>query len=88
MKKITFILVLPIFLFANFFDFKPLKITTGVQCVIGDFNPVLKSNKGFVSNVCYVDMGKFLVLIDAGATYNFAKELNQYIEKSTNKKYN
>lgn len=86
MKNIIFILVLPIFLFANFFDFKPLRITKDIQCVIGDFNPVLKSNKGFVSNVCYVDMGKFLVLIDAGATYNFAKELNTFIEKATNKK--
>ncbi|MDX1809179.1 MAG: MBL fold metallo-hydrolase [Sulfurospirillaceae bacterium] len=86
MKKSILVLVLPIFLFANFFDFKPLKITKDISCFIGDFNPPLKSNKGFVSNVCYVDMGKFLVLLDAGATYNFAKELDAFIEKSTNKK--
>ena len=86
MKKSILLLVLPIFLFANFFDFKPVKITKDITCFIGDYNPVLKSNKGFVSNVCYIDMGDFLVLFDASATYNFAKELNTFIEKSTNKK--
>jgi len=86
MKKTFLLLILPIFLFANFFDFKPLKINKDITCFIGDYNPVLKSNKGFVSNVCYIDMGDYLTLIDAGATYNFAKELNAFIEKSTNKK--
>ncbi len=85
MKKIL-LLVLPIFLFANFFEFKPLKITKDISCFIGDYNPILKSNRGFVSNVCYIDMGDFLVLTDASATYNFAKELNAFIEKTTNKK--
>jgi len=86
MKKILLILILPIFLFANFFDFKPVKITKDITCFIGDYNQVLKSNQGFVSNVCYIDMGNFLVLIDVGATYNFAKELDAFIKKSTNKK--
>ncbi len=86
MKKLILFLSLPIFLFANFFDFKPVKITKDISCFIGAYDPVLKSNKGFVSNVCYVDMGDFLVLMDASATYNFAKELNEFIEKSTNKK--
>ena len=86
MKKLTLLLILPIFLFANFFEFKPLKINKDINCFIGDYNPVLKSNKGFVSNVCYIDMGNFLVLTDASATYNFAKEINAFIEKSTNKK--
>ncbi len=86
MKKLMLALSLPVFLFANFFDFKPIKITKEIGCFIGAYDPVLKSNKGFVSNVCYVDMGDFLVLFDASATYNFAKELNAFIEKSTNKK--
>ncbi len=86
MKKTILLLILPIFLFANFFDFKPLKINKDISCFIGAYDPVLKSNKGFVSNVCYIDMGNYLILLDASATYNFAKELNDYIEKSTNKK--
>jgi glyoxylase-like metal-dependent hydrolase (beta-lactamase superfamily II) len=86
MKKILFLITLPIFVFANFFTFKPVAITKDISCFIGDYNPVLKSNQGFVSNVCYIDIGKSLVLLDSGATYNFAKELNEFIEKSTNKK--
>lgn len=86
MKKIIILLALPIFVFANFFTFKPVVITNDISCFIGDYNPVLKSNQGFVSNVCYIDIGDSLVLLDSGATYNFAKELNSFIEKQTSKK--
>ena len=86
MKKIIFLTLLPIFAFANFFTFKPVAITKDISCFIGDFNPIMKKNSGFVSNVCYIDIGESLVLLDSGATYNFAKELNEFIEKSTNKK--
>ncbi len=86
MKKIIFFIFLPIFAFANFFTFKPVAITKDISCFIGDFNPIMKENRGFVSNVCYIDIGESLVLLDSGSTYNFAKELNEFIEKSTNKK--
>ena len=86
MKKILFLLTLPILIFANFFTFKPIAITDDISCFIGDFNPVQKSNQGFVSNICYIDIGDSLVLLDSGATYNFAKELNSFIEKKTKKK--
>jgi len=87
MKKILIlILSLHAFIYASFFEFKFVKVTEDIGCVIGDFNPVLKSNQGFVSNVCYVDIGDTLVLLDAGATYNFAKELNEAIEAKTSKK--
>jgi len=86
MKKILFLISLPIFVFANFFTFKPIAITEDISCFIGDYNPVQESNQGFVSNVCYIDIGESLVLLDSGATYNFAKELNAVIEKRTGKK--
>lgn len=85
-KLIVLVLALQTLMFANFFNFEPVKITDDIACVIGDYNPVHPSNKGFVSNVCYVDTGDFLVLLDAGATYNFAKELSEFIEKKENKK--
>ena len=72
-------------LFADIYDLKPLKITKDVTCFIGDFNPPMKSNKGFVSNVCYVDIGNSIVVIEAGPSYNFAKELNIFIQKTLNK---
>ena len=86
MIKIIYLMLLPILAFANFFSFKPITITKDISCFIGDYNPVMKANQGFVSNVCYVDIGDSLVLLDSGATYNFAKELNAFIEKRTNKK--
>jgi len=87
MKKIIIlVLSLHTFIFAGFFELKFVKVTEDIECVIGDFNPVLKSNQGFVSNVCYVDIGDTLVLLDAGATYNFAKEINKAIEEKTSKK--
>jgi glyoxylase-like metal-dependent hydrolase (beta-lactamase superfamily II) len=55
--------------------------------VIGDYNPPMRVNKGFVSNMCYIDLGDTLVALDAGPTYNFAKEFYSLIkEKYPNKK--
>ncbi len=61
-------------LFAGTYRLKPIHITKDITCVIGDFNPPNKENKGFVSNMCYVNMGDSLVVLDAGPTYHFAKE--------------
>jgi glyoxylase-like metal-dependent hydrolase (beta-lactamase superfamily II) len=63
-----------------------MKITDDIHCVIGDYNPPLKSNNGFVSNVCYVDIGDSIVLMDAGPTYYFGKELHSIIQKQYPKK--
>ncbi|HIP56336.1 MAG TPA: MBL fold metallo-hydrolase [Arcobacter sp.] len=47
----------------------------------------MKSNKGFVSNMCYIDLGDSLVALDAGPTYSFAKEFYTLIKaKYPNKK--
>jgi len=61
-------------LFGNMYNLKPLHITKDITCVIGDFNPPKRSNKGFVSNMCYVNMGDSLVVLDTGPTYKFAQE--------------
>ena len=87
MKKILSIFILPIIgLFASTYDLKPIEITKNIDCYIGDFNPPMKSNKGFVSNVCTVDMGDSLVVIEPGPTYKFAQELNEIIKEKYGKK--
>jgi len=87
MKKILLTtLLLGSNLFANIYDLKPVNITKDTTCFIGDLNPPMKHNKGFVSNVCYVDIGDSVVVIEPGPTYNFAKELNEFIKTKTNKK--
>lgn len=67
---------------ANIYNLKPIQITKDVHCLIGDFNPPTKSNKGFVSNMCYINMGVSVVVLDAGPTYSFAKEFHDLIKKS------
>jgi glyoxylase-like metal-dependent hydrolase (beta-lactamase superfamily II) len=66
---------------ADIYGLKPMKITKDIYCVIGDIHPPMKSNNGFVSNMCYVDMGDTLVVLDAGPTYKFAKEFHALMKK-------
>jgi cyclase len=67
--------------FGDYYTLKPIQITKDIHCVIGDFHPPMKSNNGFVSNMCYIDMGKTLVVLDSGPTYNFAKEFHTVMKK-------
>ena len=85
-KLIVAILISGSTLFAGIYHLKPVKITKDITCVIGDFNPPKKSNNGFVSNMCYVDMGDSLVVLDAGPTYKFAKEFYALMQKEYPKK--
>jgi len=87
MKKVLCsILFLVYSLYAQIYDLKAIKISDNIDCYIGDFNPPMKINKGFVSNVCTVDMGSSILVIEAGPTYKFAQELNDLINKKYNKK--
>lgn len=81
MKKILILTLASISLFASAYNLSPVKITKDITCVIGDFNPPMKSNKGFVSNMCYVNIGDSLVVLDAGPTYIFAKEFHALMKK-------
>ena len=82
MKSFIYILLLLSFnLYANVYKLKAVNVTSNIDCYIGDLNPPTKENKGFVSNVCTVDIGDSIVVIDAGPTYVFAKELNELIKK-------
>lgn len=82
MKKIVLIsFFVVVSLFANFYDLKPIKITDDISCVIGDINSPMKENNGFVSNMCYINIGDSVVVLDAGPTYNFAKEFYSLIKK-------
>jgi glyoxylase-like metal-dependent hydrolase (beta-lactamase superfamily II) len=87
MKFFLFILLFVSFnLYAQTYALKAINVTKNIDCYIGDFNPPMKSNKGFVSNVCTVDMGDSIVIIESGPTYVFAQELNTLIKEKYNKK--
>ncbi len=66
---------------ASTYNLKPIAITKDIHCVIGDLNPPTKENNGFVSNMCYVDIGDSVVILDAGPTYKFAQEFYGVIQK-------
>ena len=80
-KNILLVVVVAVGLFADEYSLKPRHITKDISCIVGDFAPPTKKNKGFVSNICYVDMGDSIVVLDAGATYIFAKEFYRLIKK-------
>ena len=86
MKKLLISIIFTSALFANMYDFKMVNITKNISCSIGEFEPPTKHNKANVSNVCYVDIGDSLVVIEPGPTYVFAKEFTQIIENKTGKK--
>jgi len=86
MKSIVLFVFIVSFLQANIYDIKLVKVTLNIQCHIGKFDPPSKNNKADVSNICYVDIGDSLVVIEPGATYNFAKEFVELIQSKTNKK--
>ncbi len=82
MNKILIgILVATVSLFGQTYDLKPIHITKDITCVIGDLNPPTKENKGFVSNMCYVNIGDSLVVLDAGPTYKFAEDFYGLMKK-------
>ncbi len=87
MKKIILIAATVFsFLDANIYNFEFKKVADGIECVIGDFNPPTKENKGFVNNSCFIDIGDGLVVVDPGPSFNFAKEFAAKAEKISGKK--
>jgi glyoxylase-like metal-dependent hydrolase (beta-lactamase superfamily II) len=80
-------LVFSVSLQASYYKLKSVEITKDIHCVIGDFHPPMSSNLGFVSNMCFVDMGDSLTVLDAGPTYVFAQEFYELMKaKYPNKK--
>ncbi|RXK07828.1 MBL fold metallo-hydrolase [Halarcobacter bivalviorum] len=68
------ILGLSVSVFAHDYKLEPKKINDNTWCFLGKLEAPTKNNGGFMSNHCYVNTGKNYVLIDAGATYELAKQ--------------
>lgn len=68
------ILGLSVSVFAHDYKLEPKKINDNTWCFLGKLETPTKNNGGFMSNHCYVNTGKNYVLIDAGATYELAKQ--------------
>ena len=68
-------------LFAFNYDLKPKQINDSTWCFLGKLEAPTKENAGFMSNSCYVKTKKSYVLIDTGATYQFAKQAYEAMSK-------
>lgn len=86
MKSFITIIFVACFAFGSEYILKPEKVDDGLWCLFADLMPPTKDNKGFVSNVCWVENGDALTLLDAGPTTLFAKELEKAIAHTTTKK--
>lgn len=84
MRKLLWLL-LPLGLWAFSYDLRPVKAAEGIECVIGAIDGPNAQNGGFVSNICWADLGPSVALLDAGPTLRFAQELEALILKRTGK---
>jgi cyclase len=82
LKKVIFSLILSsIYTFAFDYNLKPVKVTNDVWCFLGKLEIPSKQNGGFMSNSCYIKADKSYVLIDTGASFQFAKQAYEAMSK-------
>lgn len=63
--------------FAGTYDLKPKKIHKNIYCFFGSLDGPASQNKGFVSNVCLLNNGEKIFMLDAGPAYTFAQEVDE-----------
>ena len=81
-KKIIFSFILTsVYTFAFDYNLKPIKVTSDVWCFFGKLDMPTKENGGFMSNSCYIKASNSYVLVDTGASYAFAKQAYEAMEK-------
>lgn len=80
-KKIACSLILCASAFAFDYNLKPVEVTNNTWCFFGKLEAPTKENGGFMSNSCYVKTEGSYVLIDSGASYEFAKQAYDAMSK-------
>ena len=81
LKKIVILSLTTACAFAFNYDLKPQKVSKNVWCFFGKTQMPLKENGGFMSNSCYIKTDNSYVLIDTGASYAFAKQAYEAMQK-------
>ena len=81
LKKIVILSLTTACAFAFNYDLKPQKVSENVWCFFGKTQMPLKENGGFMSNSCYIKTTDSYVLIDTGASYAFAKQAYEAMQK-------
>jgi cyclase len=81
MKKLITLGLLATSLFAFNYNLKPTKVANDVWCFFGALEAPTKENGGNMSNNCYIKAVDSYILIDAGPTYQFAKQAYEAMAK-------
>jgi len=82
MKKIFGILVISsVLLFGFDYHTQPKQVAQNVWCFFGKLEVPNKSNGGFMSNSCYIKANHSYILVDTGASYEFAKQSYEAMSK-------
>jgi cyclase len=81
-KKVLFSLIFTsLYTFAFDYNLKPTKVSNDVYCFFGKTDMPRKENGGFMSNSCYIKTDDSFVLVDTGASYEFARQSYQQMKK-------
>lgn len=85
LKKVLGSLILTsIYTFAFDYNLKPTKVSNDVWCFFGHLDMPKKENGGFMSNSCYIKTTDSFVLVDTGASYEFARQSYEQMKKIAN----
>ena len=63
------------------FNIQPKKVADGVYCMFGAIEMPMASNGGFMSNHCFIQTEDSWVLWDTGATFKFAQQSYEAMQK-------
>ncbi len=81
LKKILLLFITVVYSFAFDYKLKPVNVSKDVWCFFGKTQMPLKENGGFMSNSCYIKTDDSFVLVDTGASYDFAKQSYEAMSK-------
>jgi glyoxylase-like metal-dependent hydrolase (beta-lactamase superfamily II) len=83
MNKIISIVLIVASINAFAFDYnlEPKRVSKNTWCFFGKIEALSAKNGGFMSNSCYIKTNNHFVLIDSGASYNFAKQAYEAMSK-------
>ncbi len=82
LKKVLITTLLSsIYSFAFNYNVKPVNVSKDVWCFFGKLEAPSKENGGFMSNSCYIKTNDSYVLVDSGASYEFAKQSYEAMSK-------
>ena len=85
MRKFLFVILLFISTLSAFdYKLEPKKIADGVYIFVGVNEPVKKSNGGAIANSYWIKSSKHWIVVDAGPTYDYAKQAFEKMKKIAN----